>query len=87
MKQILFQHEISLFHVETCLKQNLFHIITDCIFTNIFLITILLQFFCIKCIFTILLKMLRSFHKFPKKYPFFKCFCKIAEFINLTTAC
>ena len=35
-EQILFQYEISLFHIETYLKQNLFHIVVDHIFTNIF---------------------------------------------------
>ena len=62
MKHILFQSEIGL--EQNILKQNMFHVVIDCIFINIFLITIFLQFFCTNHIFTILFKILGIFHKF-----------------------
>ena len=66
MKQILFQYETSFFHI-----------VVDCIFINIFLITVFLQFFQINYIFTNLFKRLVIFHKFPKlsvknRYTLFK---------------
>ena len=53
-------------NAKTGSKQNLFYVVSDLIFINIFLITIFLQYFCTNSIFTNF-KMLSIFHKFSKK--------------------